>query len=289
MKSKTPADPRGSKPCVIDTLTNADYHSLTDIYSKSMLDLFAHRPTKLQAYLKGIKRTESDAMKLGTLAHTALLEPTTLDARYRIHTEGLSKNSNAYKAIAAEAEAAGRIVIDQDTFDEGKAIAKAVSDKFDRIAAKIGGVSPFKMSGGVAESSLFWTDPESGLRCRCRPDWMCFDKKSKSGFIIDLKTTRDLNTFAKSVESFRYDVSAAFYSDGYEAVFGVKPTAYLLAVVESDKPHDVCIQYAPPEIAERGRRSYKRDLMGIKQVLETNEWPSFPDDFVPMELPAWAK
>ena len=289
MKSKTPADPRGTKPCVIDTLTNADYHSLTDIYSKSMLDLFAHRPTKLQAYLKGIKRTESDAMKLGTLAHTALLEPTTLDARYRIHTEGLSKNSNAYKAIVAEADAVGRIVIDQDTFDEGKAIAKAVFDKFERIAAKIGGVSPFNMSGGVAESSLFWTDPESGLRCRCRPDWMCFDKKSQSGFIIDLKTSRDLNGFSKSTETFRYDVSAAFYSDGYEAVFGVKPTAYLLAVVESDQPHDVCIQYAPPEIIDRGRRSYKRDLMGIKQVLETNVWPSFPDDFVPMQLPAWAK
>lgn len=118
---------------------------------------------------------------------------------------------------------------------------------------------------------------------------MCFDKKSQSGFIIDLKTSRDLNGFSKSTETFRYDVSAAFYSDGYEAVFGVKPTAYLLAVVESDQPHDVCIQYAPPEIIERGRRSYKRDLMGIKQVLETNVWPSFPDDFVPMQLPAWAK
>ena len=274
---------------MVEGISNADYHAMTDIYSKSMLDLFAQRPTKLQAYLRGLKRTESASMKLGTLAHTALLEPSTLDARYRIHTEGLSKNSNAYKTIVAEQEAIGRTVIDKDAYDEGLAIAQAVTDKFDRIAKKIAGVNPFKLKGGIVEQSLFWTDSTSGLRCRCRPDWMCFDKKTKSGFIIDLKTTADLSNFSKSVEAFRYDVSAAFYSDGYEQVFGAKPTAYLLAVVESKEPYDVCIMYATPEILERGRKSYQRDLLGIRQSLITSEWFSFPDDFVPMELPAWAK
>jgi len=274
---------------MVQGLSNAEYHAMTDIYSKSMLDLFAQRPTKLQAYLRGLKRSESASMKLGTLAHTALLEPATLDARYRIHTEGLSKNSNAYKALVAEQEAIDRIVIDKEAYDEGLAIAQAVTDKFDRIAKKIAGVNPFKLKGGITEASLFWTDPITNLRCRCRPDWMCFDKKTKSGFIIDLKTTADLSNFSKSIESFRYDVSGAFYSDGYEAVFGSKPTAYLLAVVESKQPHDVCIMYAPPEILERGRKSYHRDLAGIRKSLITCEWASFPDDFIPMELPAWAK
>jgi hypothetical protein len=288
MKPKN-ADPRGPKPCVITNLSNEDYHAMRDVFSKSTLDLFANRPARLKHRLDGGEFDESDAMRLGTAAHTALLEPGEISKRYRVHTEGLNKNTNAYKALKAEAEAAGLQIIDPHELEAAQAIADAVLAKMDRIAAKVGGVNPFRRKDGVTEASLFWTDKDTGLRLRTRPDWMSFGTGGPN-FIIDLKTTRDAGEgFDKSTENFRYDVSAAFYSDGYEAVFGHPPDGYLLVCVESKAPHLVCVRFATPEILTRGRAAYKKDLAGIAQCVATSEWPDFPDDFVPMTLPKWAK
>lgn len=287
---KLARDPRGQEPALILGMSNEDYHAMTDVPSKSMLDLYAERPAKYRAKLDGtLERKETESMRLGTAAHTALLEPHTWDARYRTLTEALSKNSNAYKALKAEEAEKGRVLIDQDERDAAFKMAEAVMAKLDRIAGKVGGVNPFRLKGGICEGSLFWTDKATGLRLRTRPDWMIYQEGGPN-FIIDLKSTRDAGEgFDKSTENFRYDVSAAFYSDGYEAVFGVPPDAYLLVCVESGAPHFTCVRYATPEILERGRKAYNKDTAGITSCQAANEWPDYPDDFVPMALPRWAK
>lgn len=43
-------------------------------------------------------------------------------------------------------------------------------------------------------------------------------------WIMDVKTTADIQRFKTAYYDYRYHVQDAFYSDGYEAQFGVQPT-----------------------------------------------------------------
>lgn len=287
---KISTDPRGTKPALVTDLSNEDYHAMKDIISKSTLDLFAKRPSVYKAHIDGrLKRKESDSMSLGTVTHTRVLEPETYDSRYVVNVEGHRSNSKAYEALAAANP--GKDVISVKEHEDSLLMAEAIMAKLDRIAKAHGGVNPFRLKGGRVEQSLFWTHPGTGLRLRTRPDWMIFQKDGPC-FIIDVKSTKDASPtqfgFDKSTENFRYDVSSAFYSDGYEAVFGRAPDAYLLVCVESDSPHDVCVRFATPEILTRGRNAYEKDLRGIVDCQRSGVWPDYPDDFIPMGLPKWA-
>ena len=286
---KPSLDYRGTKPLIVRDLSNEDYHAMTDILSKSTLDLFAKMPGTYKAHIDGrLKRKESDSMSLGTVTHTRILEPETYADRYVVNVEGLRSNSKAYEALAAANP--GKELISVKEHEASELMAQSVMEKLDRIAAVHGGVNPFRLKGGVTEHSLFWTHPTTGLRLRTRPDWMIYQKDGPS-FIIDVKRTRDASpgVFDKSTETFRYDVSAAFYSDGFEAVFGRAPDAYLLVCVESESPHHTCVRFATPEIIQRGREAYEHDLDGITRCARHDVWPDYPDDFIPMGLPKYAK
>ncbi len=70
-------------------------------------------------------------------------------------------------------------------------------------------------SAGHAESSIYWEDPETGILCRCRPDKII----PEFHWIMDVKTTADIQRFKTAYYDYRYHVQDAFYSDGYEAQF----------------------------------------------------------------------
>ncbi|MCV6037263.1 PD-(D/E)XK nuclease-like domain-containing protein, partial [Escherichia coli] len=71
---------------------------------------------------------------------------------------------------------------------------------------------------------IYWEDPETGILCRCRPDKII----PEFHWIMDVKTTADIQRFKTAYYDYRYHVQDAFYSDGYEAQFGVQPTFVFL-------------------------------------------------------------
>ena len=286
---KASLDYRGTNPLFVRDLPIEEYHGMKDILSKSSLDLFAKMPGTYKANIDGrLHFEESDSMALGSVTHTRILEPETYESRYHVNVDGHRSNSKAYEALAAAHP--GKEIISVKEHEASKLMADSVMEKMDRIAKAHGGVNPFRLKGGVTEHSLFWTCKHTGRRMRTRPDWMIYQKDGPC-FIIDVKSTRDASPwgFDKSTETFRYDVSSAVYSDGYEAVFGRAPDAYLLVCVDSKSPHFTCVRFATPEILTRGREAYIADVNGIGNCERTNVWPDYPDDFIPMGLPKYAK
>jgi exodeoxyribonuclease VIII len=256
-------------------MSNADYHAQSAI-SKSGLDLIARCPAMFK-HRRENPILPTPAMRMGTLVHTAILEPH--DLANLVVAPKIDRRSAAGKAEweAFKVFAEGKEIVDADELDELQAITKAVH------AHPAAGQALSMLSS--VEDSIFWTDTDTGIDCRCRPDGIL-----TNGLIIDVKTTKDArpDEFAKSIANYRYHVQSAFYSDGYNAMFGAPPKGFMFIAVETVAPYLVACYVASPEMIIRGRSDYKRDLTTYARCLETDEWPGLPEKPVKIDLPKWA-
>ena len=271
-------------------LTNAQYHGDTSSVSKSGLDLTAKSPAHYYAgYLdpERKKRTETEAMKLGTMFHTAVLEPENM-AHYAVFNDqkviqeiggGNPRLTNRYKEWKANymAENEGKIFVPADDMDSVNRMADAIQNH--PAAREL-------ITDLIVEKSIFWTDPVTGAPCKCRPDGV----KSDGRIIIDLKTTEDASPdgFAKSVWNYRYHVQAPFYLDGFEAATGTAPDWFIFIAVEKSPPYNVGVYFAPPELIEMGREEYRRNLADYMEAKRTGTWKGYSDIIEPLRLPGWA-
>ena len=266
-----------TEPGIYAGITNADYHAGPGI-SKSGLDLLARSPLHYwHRYLSGrpADRIETGAMRFGTAVHAAILEPEDY-ARWVVMPK-VDRRFKEGKAIAeaAEARAAqeGVRIIEQHEHN-------AILD----IAAAVRGhpVIGQELATGVAEVSGYWIDEETGVFCRCRPDWL------GAGLILDVKTTENAepSAFLRSAYTYRYWVQAAFYLDGV-AANGLNVGQFLFAAVEKAPPYAVMAYNASPALIEAGRREYKRLLRLYADCATVNRWPGYGDT-VEMDLPPWA-
>lgn len=260
---------------LITGMSNADYHAQSAI-SKSGLDLIARCPA-LFKHRRENPIEPTAAMRMGTLVHTAILEPH--DLCNLVVAPKIERRSNAGKAewAAWQLENEGKQIVEADELDTLRAITAAVH-------AHPGAGKALAMLASV-EDSIFWQDEDTGIDCRCRPDGVL-----SNGLIIDVKTTKDArpDEFAKSIANYRYHVQAAFYADGYLTHHGTPPKGFMFIAVEPFEPYLVACYVASPEMIIRGRADYKRDLATYARCLKTDTWPGLPESPVKIDLPRWA-
>lgn len=137
---------------------------------------------------------------------------------------------------------------------------------------------------GVAEQSVYWHDPITGVLCRCRPDWWRSDD-----VLVDLKSTEDASPegFAKSIANWRYDVQAPYYLDGVQIATGRKPRGFVFVAVEKKAPYAVGVYVLDAESLELGRAQYQHDLKIYAECQRSGQWPGYGDKIQVINLPAW--
>lgn len=257
-------------------MTNAEYHAQSSI-SKSGLDLIRRAPS-LFRHRRETPQEPTQAMRMGTLVHTTILEPDRMDDQIII-APAVDRRTTAGKAEWAEFQIAarGREIVTQDELDKLDGIRDAV---WAHPAAR----DALAMLSEV-ETSIFWTDELSGVDCRCRPDGIM-----ENGVIVDVKTTKDArpDEFAKSIANYRYHVQAAFYSDGYQQAFGTPPKGFVFVAVETEPPHLVGVYVASQAMILRGRVDYRTDLETYRRCTESDTWPGLSPDPLVIDLPKWA-
>ena len=256
-------------------LTNAEYHASPAI-SKSGLDLIRKAPA-LYKWRRENPDEQTPAMRLGTLTHTAVLEPDRFPFDTIVRPEGIDRRTSAGKAAwaAFEIQSDGREIITAEEMAKLSAIRDAVHSH--PAAAKALAGRP------TIEQSIFWD--VDGIDCRCRPDAV-----TESGVIVDLKTTRDASPdgFAKSIAQYRYHVQAAFYCDGYRAAFGEAPKGFAFIAVETEPPYLVAVYVASSTMILRGRADYLDDLAKFRECRDTDTWPGYSSAPLTIDLPKWA-
>lgn len=262
-------------------MSASDYHAHPAV-SKSQLDELARSPAHFRARLDGERViTETPAMRLGTALHCAVLEPERFAFEYvgaPDFGDGRTKAAKEAKA-AFEAEHEGRLVLSADEH-------AAVLGMSGSIAAH---KTPSVLLGRSLrrEASVFWTDAETGIACRARPDVLSDDGR----IIVDLKTTDDASpgAFERSIAKWRYHVQAAFYSDGVEAVRGEPVEAFVFIVVERTPPYACGFYVLDEDALSVGRLDYRDKLTTLADCRAANRWPGYGDIIKTVSLPAWAK
>lgn len=266
---------------VIEGMSNDAYHA-NEAISASGLKLIGRSPLHYwAAYIDPNRapREETPALRLGTAIHTAVLEPMRFAAEYAVAPKvdrRTKEGKETWAAFEAECAAAGKNVISDGEF----ATCMAISERLNRHPA-----ASVLFRSGIAETSMFWVDPETEVVCKCRPDWLI-----KGVACVDVKSTQDASAvaFARSVWNYEYHMAAAWYLDGMKICLGEQaPSAFIFAAFEKEAPHAVAFYNADAEMIELGRREYRRRLKIYAACKRSNVWPGYDPSITSLSLPAW--
>jgi exodeoxyribonuclease VIII len=248
--------------------TNAEYHADPAI-SASHLHAVAASPYHYwKRYLDPNRRQvePTAAMRLGSLVHCAVLEPDELLQRYGVCGP---RNTKTGKEQAAAMAAEGIEAVSETDMATALSMARSVLEH---------PAAPLLLNNGKAEQSFWWDDQQTGLRCKCRPDWMT------GSVLVDLKTTTDASPagFARSVAAYRYHVQARHYLAGTFA------ERFVFIAVEKTYPYAVGVYELDAAAMEHGETLRRRNLATIADCRAINEWPGYGAGIQPLSLPGWA-
>lgn len=258
-------------------LSNEAYHKGPGV-SKSQLDLIHKSPALLQWCKAAPEDEEKKAsLNLGDAVHAILLEPQRFADEYAIAPE-CDRRTKAGKEQWEEFEALAdsKVIL---SADEGRKIQLIRESVMAHPHAKW-----LMEAEGDAEASIYWHERTTGQLARCRPD-----KTIPSlGWIVDVKTTGDIEKFARSVYEYRYHVQDSFYSDSYEAQFGEQPAGFVFLAISTSIDcgrYPVRLFVLDSEAKAAGRTAYLSDMATYAECMRTGEWSGLET----LSLPYWAK
>lgn len=263
-------------------MTNQEYHSDTSAISKSGLDLIESSPLDYwYHYLSGEKPEEkpTEAMLFGTALHTAVLEPEMFEKQYVIMPY-VNKRTNVgkaeFKALQNIAIENNKVFIDSDDMEK---ILKMREQIFKHPTAKL------LFANGLAEQTFMFLDPETGAKCKIRPDWI----DNNNGLIVDLKSTTDASKegFSKHAFNFKYHKQDAFYLDGLE-ILGQEKAGFIFVNIEKEPPFKIGIHYLDERSRQLGRDTCRKNLQTYTECLRTGIWKGYDEKISEVSLPEWA-
>lgn len=300
---------------VIPNMPETEYHAIKDRLSSTMIKKLLQSPAHLKSYLSQPQRT-TDSMSRGSRIHSAILEPRSLKTRYAIeptleqHKGALvtgdqlrtrckelelpvsGKNADLaarildkdpkaiiWDRVMEKFEAAnkGKIAISAEELKQMEAITENV---FSRDAAS-------EALQGEAEITVLWTDPETGVRCKCRIDkYNC-----KTGILCDVKTSEadeaSPEGFSRYMANWDVDVQMAFYSHGVVAA-GLPFQACRIVMVECKDPFGIGVYGIHARAWKSGFDQVRRGIQLYADCLKSGLWPSYRDEVLVVDKPNWA-
>lgn len=257
-------------------MSNKDYHNSDGVSStelKKMLKSPAH-----YRHLKDNPQEDTPALLFGRAAHKYVLETYDFYNEFAV-APNCDRRTKEGKAIWEKfiAESDGKDVITQEQFEQIDAMRNAML------------ATPFvsKLINGEHEVSYFWTDEDTGLKCKVRPDAI----NHKLKVIVDYKTTDNAETEAFMRQAIRlgYDLQASYYLDGVKANTG-EDYIFVFIAQEKKPPYAVNILQADDIFIRSGREVYKAMLQTYKECSESGVWYGYlgtKNEINSLGVPKW--
>jgi len=256
------------------------YHKCSGI-SNSKLCLIEKSAATLKYAMDNPDDSEKHHFSFGKAVHTIVLEPENFNQDFAVKPDAFRRNSINYKEW--KKDNLDKVEIEEKDLSKFQAIANMVMESS----------TARKALSGHYEMSFFWTDSETGVLCKCRPDIT----HSYAGMLVDLKKTADISpdAFAKSIFNFKYHIQGPWYLDGVAQALQqskididfVKPDKFLFLVVEDKPPFLVATYELEPEFMDEGRKRYRKNLNYYAECLKEDKWPGLSDKVVTLSSKSW--
>ena len=230
---------------------------------------------------------QTPAMAFGSAVHMAVLEPRRFRKEYVV--ADFDARTKEGKALRQQYQDEGKILLTKDQGEQINGIVAAIRKH------------PFakRLLQGKHEQAHFWTDPETGEKCKCKTD--CETEINGSYYVVDLKTcaSADEDEFVRDAIKFGYFMQAAMYTEGVKCDTG-KDAGFVFVAVEKEPPYAVNVLMCGEDEIRLGMNGDKygkvpgfRTLMGLYHRCRTeNKWPGyegFDNVICEISLPKWLK
>lgn len=275
--------------------TRDTYHADTSRISKSGLDLINRSPYHYWAKYLNPDRPNEEQKKhfvIGSITNDVLLQAHLLESQYAIVPADAPRRPTAAQINAKKPSDETLATIEwwakfNDATGGLTVVDAADYEKACRMRDAVHGHPAAKMllKKGIAEKTHYFNEPETGAKCKFRPDWI----SENAEVLVDLKTTGDASpdAFGRSAMAYRYHVQAAFYSDGYYHAVGKYPKAFIFLVVEKEYPFAVACYYADERTLELGHKAYQKNLQTYIECLQSGAWPGYSQQIEPLKVPEY--
>lgn len=262
--------------------------------SSSGLERFRRSPAHYR-YERDHPKPATDAMKLGTALHSALLEPDLFAAQYVTvgQCEGVKKDGERC-GYGGSVYRDGSSYCGRHDPGKGAPMAEGVEVVSEDALARVQGMRDAVLSHpearqffrgrGASEVTGIWRDEETGVLCKIRLDRQI----DRAAIHADVKTCKDASTegFTRQAGRMGYGRKAAFYRRGMEAL-RTPAIASVLIAVESQPPHGCQAFLLDEDQLNRLGRDIDSDLSRYAECLRTGEWPGYATGLRALELKPW--
>lgn len=273
-------------PQLLYDLSNEAYHADRTAISSTGIRKVLRSPKHYLSWLLGMEEEEEekDHFRFGYAAHVMLLEPAKFRKLYVVQPDFGAMQSKANREKRdkwREDQAPDAIILTEDEMAHLNGMIESVTAH--PIARNL-------LVEGRPEVSGFFNDPETGVRCKVRPDYLSVDPTGDT-HLIDLKTTRDVRKgmFSDAVHRYRYDLQIALYTDGIAAITGRPPMTSNFLAVEKTPPYECAVYSADDQMLAHGRQWYQHGLRLLKKCIKGNEWPGVSANAEMISLPRRAE
>ena len=231
-------------------MTNAEYRKEEGVARSDLFVLFNQTPLHMRYRMDNPNEEDTPALLEGRAAHKLILEPETFEDEFVVAPQCDRRTKEGKEIYAKFLESAeGKAVIHSDMKETITAMAVAVNMN----------EQARKFLDGLHEKSFFWTDAETGEKCKVRPD--CIAEVDGKKYIVDYKTTDSCmdGHFERSVRKFGYKFQAGMYREG---VFQNTFEDYGFAFVAQEKkaPFAVRVYVCNEDFINEGFEQFRQTL-----------------------------
>lgn len=268
------------EPSVIDGMPADVYHNHKSISSSGLRTIIDECP---QAYyynsVHNPNRPPEEKklhFNIGSAAHDLLLQAGEFHKHNFVLPQDFNGRTKDGRKLKADKEGEGFNVITHEQYAQVAAMVDAIK------------AHPYASGAfvdGVAERSIFWRDEETGVVCRCRPDFLPNDFKN----VPDYKSTVSAKPshIYKSIAQYGYYMQHAWYMEGIERATGKRPQRFFFVFQEKTPPYITTCVVPDEEAIHYGQKLNRKALRIYAQCLEKDEWPGYADGVMVASLPVW--
>lgn len=253
-------------------MTEQEYRAHKGVNKSTLWEL--RRSPAHYKYLLEHPTEDTQALRFGRALHAAILTPSAFKREYAVAPDCDRRTREGKEAYIMWQSllAPGTTILSAEDMETIQGMVKSYRNSKEARAL---------LRNTRREVPKFWTDPETGLLCKCRLDAV------KPDTVIDLKTTLDASTraFERDVKNYGYHVQVAHYLQGVKETTGRRPEWSFL-VIEKKPPYCIHIFHASAEFIEWGAWERACLMEKLKSCTDVDTWPSYAtEDLMP---PAWA-